>query len=156
MSLRTFSLAFTLLAMVALPRAARADFAIGGFLGDPTGLDLKFGVERRGALDIVVGSAGLHDLGDDFYGHLTYLVTPFIGHGDSVLVPFRLGIGAAFFEYANDVDVGVRFPLEVGLRFRSAPLEIYGELALLVTFIRPNNNYDLTSLQGGVGIRFYF
>jgi hypothetical protein len=134
---------------------ARADFAIGGFLGDPTGLDLKFGVANRSALDILVGWYGYHNQFDyDGYAHLTYLVTPVVGHGDSVIVPLRLGIGVAVFGVTNDVDVGVRFPLEVGLKFRSAPLEIYGELALMLAFVHPN--YSFVDVQGGVGLRFYF
>jgi hypothetical protein len=144
----------------ATPRAAHADASLGGFIGDPTGIDLKLGVERRGALDILVGSSDYHDFGGALYGHLTYLVTPFIGRGESVLVPLRVGIGGAFFDHAtagdDRFDIGVRFPLEVAIRFRTAPLEIYGEIALLVTFLRPDDNIDLTSLQGGIGVRFYF
>ena len=85
------------------------------------------------------------------YGHLTYLVTPVVGHGRSVWVPLRLGIGVAVFDTA-DTNVAVRAPLEVGLMFRSTPLELYGEIALFVPFVR---NAD-AELQGGIGLRFYF
>jgi hypothetical protein len=142
------------LAMVVATQTARADVAIGGFFGDPTGFDLKIGMAQRSALDLVLGWYDVRGLGEGGYGHLTYLVTPLVGHGESVLVPLRLGIGGAVFGNSNDIDVGVRFPLEVGLRFRRVPLEIYGEIALLLAFIHPR--YDLVDLQGGIGIRFYF
>ena len=83
-----------------------------------------------------------------------YLVTPVVGQGDSVIVPLRLGIGAAVFGDSNNIDFGVRFPLELGLRFRSAPLEIYGEIALMLAFVHPD--YSFVEVQGGIGVRFYF
>src|SRR5262249_39849941 len=125
-----------LIACLLVSSTARADFALGGFLGDPTGLDLKFGIANRSSLDLLVGWYGYHRGFDyDGYAHLTYLVTPIVGQGSSVLVPLRLGVGVAVFGVTNNVDVGVRFPLEVGLRFRSAPLEIYGEIALMLAFV---------------------
>ena len=145
-----------IIALLCAARTARADFAIGGFFGDPTGLDLKLGLAPHSGLDIVAGwRDGYRHIGDDGYVHVTYLVTPVVAHGDSVIVPLRLGIGGAVFGPNGDnIDVGVRFPLEIGLRFRRAPLEIYGEIALLVAFIHPA--YDLVEGQGGLGIRFYF
>ncbi len=143
------------IAMLLSVHSARADVAIGGFFGDPSGLDLKFGLAPRSSLDVLAGWYDFRGLGNGGYAHITYLVTPVVGHGDSVLVPLRLGIGGAVFgDNSNNIDVGVRFPLEVGLRFRRAPLEIYGEIALLVAFVHPR--YDLIDGQGGLGIRFYF
>lgn len=144
------------IAMLCAARTARADFGIGGFFGDPTGLDIKLGLAPRSGLDLLVGwRDGYRYVGDGGYVHLTYLVTPLVAHGDSVLVPLRLGIGGCVFgPDGNNINVGVRFPLEVGLRFRRAPLEIYGEIALLVAFLHPR--YDVVQGQGGLGIRFYF
>lgn len=149
-------LAIAIAFVLAATRGARADVALGGFLGEPTGLDLKLGLAQHSAIDIVLGWITYRDFGGGPYGHLTYLVTPVVGHGSSVLVPLRLGIGVAVFEPSNDIDVAVRFPLEVGIRFRTAPLEIYGELALKVTLVHPNDNYPDADLDGGIGLRFYF
>ncbi len=146
-----------LIAVLCVSTSARADFALGGFFGDPTGLDLKFGLARRSSLDVLLGWYGYYDNRFNTgagYGHLTYLVTPIVGEGSSVLVPLRLGIGGALFGDSNNLDFGVRFPLELGLRFRTAPLEIYGEIALLIAFVHPN--YSFWDSQGGIGIRFYF
>jgi hypothetical protein len=150
-----------LIAVLFAASPARADFAIGGFLGDPTGLDLKFGIANRSALDLLIGWYGWYGYRGPFvdagYVHLTYLVTPLVGHGDAVLVPLRLGIGGAVFgDPNNDVNIGIRFPLEVGLRFKRAPLEIYGEIALMLAFYHPNDVYALVEGQGGIGLRFYF
>jgi hypothetical protein len=135
---------------VGAPGQARADVGLGLFLGEPTGLDLKLDLQRRSALDIVLGFSTFRD-GRADYGHLTYLLTPVIGHGRSVSVPLRLGIGVAVFD-TNDTNVAVRAPLEIGLMFHSVPLELYGEIALFVPFVR---NVD-AELQGGIGLRFYF
>jgi hypothetical protein len=148
-------LILALLVMLA-PATARADVGIGIFLGEPTGLDLKFGLASRSALDIVVGESSFRE-GRLSYGHLTYLITPFFGRGESVLIPLRLGIGAAMFGILDDdVNVGVRVPFEVGIRFRNNPLEIYGEIALLLVVVDENDNNKFTNVQGGIGLRFYF
>lgn len=150
-------LVFALL-LIAVPTAtARAEgFGIGFFLGKPTGLDLKVDLQRRSALDIVLGLYTFRERGGPTYAHLTYLVTPFIGQGQTVRVPLRLGIGGAVYGNSNDVNLGVRVPLEVGLLFRRTPLEIYGEIALLLTLLDDNDNFDRLDVQGGGGLRFYF
>ncbi len=145
------------LALLVLPvTAARAEgFGIGFFLGEPTGLDLKIDLQQRSALDVVLGITSLRNR-DPLYAHLTYLVTPFVGQGQAVRVPLRLGIGAAMYGRGDDINAGVRVPVELGLWFRRTPLEIYGELALLLTLIDDNDNYNRLDLQGGGGLRFYF
>lgn len=133
---------------------AHADFGLGLFLGDPTGLDLKIGLGNRSALDLVLGINTYRD-GRVNYGHLTYLVTPLVAHGDSVLVPLRFGIGGALFGTSNDIRFAVRAPFELALRFRRTPLEFYGELALALVFGTPNDSLVL-DLQGGLGFRVFF
>jgi hypothetical protein len=147
-------LVITLLLMLAIPTPARAEVGLGVFLGEPTGLDVKFDLQRRSALDLVLGWYGYQRYRHTGYGHLTYLYTPFVGAGSSIVVPLRIGIGGAFYGNENNTNVGVRVPLELGLRFRRTPLEIYGEIAVLITLIN-DNNYDDVDVQGGVGLRFY-
>lgn len=143
------ALAFSL-ALAANAAPARADFALGFFLGNPTGLDLKLGLSERSGLDVVLGINQLDAPRVD-YGHLTYLVTPLVAQANSIVVPVRVGIGGALFGDSNDLQFGLRVPAELALRLRSTPLEFYGEVALMLVF----NNADL-DLQGGGGIRFYF
>jgi len=161
MSTRNLLLAVLVVVGVAgAPAVARAEgFGLGIFLGQPTGLDLKIDLARRSALDIVLGFSRLDD-DSAHYAHVTYLVTPFAANGRSVVVPFRLGVGGVFYDGAGDfgdeINIGVRAPLQIGLMFRRAPFEIYGEIAIKITFVDDNDNNDDVDADGGVGFRFYF
>lgn len=144
--------------MLAIAAPARADVGLGVFVGEPTGIDLKLGLSSRSGLDLLIGWDTYHD-NHDHYGHLTYLITPFVGVGDAILVPLRLGIGGAIYDdgdFNRGTNVAVRLPAQIGLRFRRTPIEIYGEVALKITFIDENDNNDTVDLDGGMGIRFYF
>ncbi len=149
------ALAFAALAHSSSP--ARAEVGLGLFVGEPFGLDLKLDLQRRSALDIVLGATTVRE-GRANYGHVTYLITAVVGRGRSVLVPLRLGIGGAFYDgggdFADEVNLAVRAPLQLGLRLRSSPLEFYGEIAIKVTFVDENdNNGDAIDLDGGIGLR---
>ena len=144
-----FGIVFT-----ARPSQARADFGLGLFLGEPTGLDLKFGMGNRNALDIVLGYTTFDDARTG-YGHVTYLVTPLVAQGSSVLVPLRLGVGAALYGPSGDIGFAIRAPLEVAIRLRTTPLEFYGELALALELVGVRSDPNL-DVQGGLGFRVYF
>jgi hypothetical protein len=155
---RVLSLAALALAAVAHQSSpARAEVGLGLFVGEPFGLDIKLDLQRNSALDILLGATSFRD-GRGNYGHVTYLITPLVSRGRSVLVPLRLGIGGAFYDgggdFADDVNLAVRVPLQIGLRLRSSPLEFYGEIALKVTFYDEyDNNGDALDLDGGIGLR---
>ena len=152
------------LAALAIATPASADVGIGAFIGEPTGLDLKLGLSRRSALDLLFGWYSHWDnrdrIDDGAYAHVTYLVTPLVTTGNSVIVPLRVGIGAALFDDAGrfdqDLHVALRFPLQIGLMFRRSPLELYGEIALKATIIDPGADHRFLDLDGGIGLRFYF
>lgn len=151
-----------ILAVLAISAApARAEVGVGVFVGEPTGLDVKLGLSRKSALDLLFGWYSHYDhFNDGAYGHVTYLVQPLVSYGDSVIVPLRVGIGIAVFDDAGrfdqDIHVAARVPFEVALMFRSAPIEIYGEIALKMTFVDPGADHRFIDLDGGIGIRFYF
>jgi hypothetical protein len=138
----------------ARPSSARADFGLGLFLGEPTGIDLKFGMGNRSALDIVLGYTTFDDARTG-YGHVTYLVTPLVAQGNSVLVPLRLGVGAALYGPSGDIGFAIRGPLEIAIRMRTAPLEFYGEIALALELFGVHRDPNL-DVQGGLGFRVYF
>jgi hypothetical protein len=162
MGIKKLVLLATLL-FVSAPSSARAEVGLGVFIGEPTGLDIKLDLAARSAIDIVIGyySHWDHYDTDGAYGHVTYLVTPMVGHGRSVLVPLRVGIGFAVFDeygrFDDDLNLAARVPFELGLRFRRTPLELYFELAIKVTFL-DGEPYDhrTVDLDGGLGLRFYF
>lgn len=143
---------------------ARAEVGIGAFLGEPTGLDLKLGLSHNSALDILFGWYSHWNnrdgINDGAYAHVTYLVTPMVSSGQSVIVPLRLGIGGAIFDdgghFDDDLNLAVRVPFEVALVFRNAPLEFYGEVALKMTVVDGDNDHPFVDLDGGIGLRFYF
>ncbi|KAB2897612.1 MAG: hypothetical protein F9K40_12595 [Kofleriaceae bacterium] len=141
-------------------RPARAEVGVGLFVGQPTGIDLKLDLQRKTALDIVAGWKDFDDDGRDGYAHLTFLVNLGNARGRSVVVPFRLGIGGAVWDrggdFGDDVNIAVRAPFQVGIRFRRTPLEIYGEVALVLVFIDENDNEDNVDADGGIGLRVYF
>jgi hypothetical protein len=141
--------------VVARPAPARADFGLGLFLGEPTGVDFKIGVGNRSGLDLLLGFDTLRS-GRGNYGHVTYLVTPLVGQGSSVLVPLRIGVGAALYGTSDDIDFAIRAPLEIALRLRSSPLEFYGEIAALLTLFDPDRDALQLDLQGGAGFRLFF
>jgi hypothetical protein len=151
-------LIITALLVIAAPTTARADIGIGLFVGEPLGFDLKIDIERRQSLDLLFGVVSVRNgLRDASYAHLTYLLTPFVGHGRSVVVPLRLGIGVAMFGFIEEqVNVAARTPLELAFMFRSVPLEIYGEIALKLTFVRDGDGDADLDVDGGIGLRFYF
>jgi hypothetical protein len=160
LSILMLMVAVVVMALVAAVRPARAEVGIGIFVGQPTGLDLKLDLQRKTALDIVAGWKGFEDRNHDGYAHLTFLVNLGNARGSSIVVPFRLGIGGAVWDrggdFGDDINVAVRAPFEVGIRFRRTPLEIYGEVALVLVLLDENDNEDNVDADGGVGLRIYF
>jgi hypothetical protein len=147
-----------LVVMLALAAPASADVGLGVFVGEPTGLDLKIGLSARGGLDMVFGWDTFRD-SRDHYAHVTYLATLAVGHGNSVIVPIRLGLGGAIYDdgsFDNGTNLAVRAPLQIGLKFRHSPIEVYGEVALKLTFYDEHDNRDDVDLDGGIGFRVYF
>ena len=144
-----------LLLVAAFKSTSRAEaIGIGLFLGEPSGLDLKVGLSAKSSIDIVIGQTSFRENRTD-YAHVTWLLTPFVARGRSVLVPFRIGIGAAAIGVVDDnAHAAVRVPLEIGFRFRRTPIEIYGEVAIKGVFVE--EDFIRFDVDGGIGIRFYF
>lgn len=138
--------------------SAKAEVGLGLFVGAPIGLDLKLDIAPRASVDLLFGWSNIPRADRSHYAHITFLGTPFVSYGESIVVPLRLGVGIAVYDddAFNTADVAVRAPLELALKFRRTPLEIYGEIAAEITFVDNFAQNDFFDVQGGVGIRVYF
>ena len=136
----------SLLLLLALAAAApaQAQLGVGGQLGTPTGLALKFG-DGRGAVLVAVG----WDLDDavEVEGH--YLLRDRRLSGSSSNVRVFYGPGA-FIRTAND-NTAAGLSLGVGLAAPLVPeLEVYGLLSPRLQLI-DETDFDL---GGALGLRF--
>ena len=130
-------------AAVLLAVPAQAQFAIGGQVGDPTGLALKFG-SGSGALLLAVG----WDLDDSISAEGHYLLRNRRLQGSDTNL--RLFYGPGVFVRSNDNNTNLGVSLGVGLEANLArEIEIYG---LLSPRLRLVEDTDF-ELGGGVGLR---
>lgn len=140
------------------PAPARAEggpFGLGIIVGQPTGVT---GAYRLGGNTAIDGAVGL-DVFDDrhFYLHATFLfVLPNLLSGGSVGLSPYLGPGGFISDRGKGdgsrVGLGVRAPFGLSLDFRRAPLQIFGEFAVVLPLIP---DPDL-GIGGAVGFRYYF
>jgi hypothetical protein len=135
---------------------------IGLILLQPTGLSLELKLSSATALDFAIG---LNDFDNDdgAYFHFDYLVyLADLARGGSVAVPFYLGVGLALWDYDDrfdnndNLDGALRIPFGLAIAFRTAPVQIFAELAIRLQFIDENDNNDNVDLTGALGFRVYF
>ena len=139
--MRLLSLALLLLAAP----AASAQFAIGGQVGDPTGLSLKFG-DGSGALIVAVGwdLDGFDSVSAE--GHYVLRARPLRGTR-AVSLFYGPGIFVRDSE-ASDTDLGVS--IGVGLEGDIAQdFELYGLLSPRLQLVDETD----FELGGGIGLR---
>ena len=128
---------------------------IGICLPEPSGFTLEAYVSHSTAIDFVIGWDTFNNRNG--YGHLDYLVMPVdLARGGSVSVPLYLGIGGWLIDAGGDLYFGARVPFGLALNFRSAPLQIFGELALKIILASPHDPGDRLDLDGDVGFRIFF
>ena len=144
---RPLALAALLLALGPLAPEARAQFGIGGQIGDPTGVSLAFG-SGSGAVLLAAG----WDLGDDselsLEGHYVLRAQRIQGEADLALF---YGPGV-FIRTREDRDpaAGVSFGLGLSLA-ATRDVEIYGLISPRLQLIDETD----FELGGGVGVRLY-
>ncbi len=129
------------LALVLLAGPAHAQLAIGGQLGDPTGLSLKFGA-GPGALALAVG----WDLDDSVSAEGHYLLSVRRVQGADV----DLFYGPGAFVQSGDDDTNLGVSLGVGLETSlTREIELYGLVSPRLRLVE-DTDFDL---GGGVGVR---
>jgi hypothetical protein len=177
--LRILTGAFAVLALVLLLAPGRAEarryyggnidgepgnstFGIGLMVLQPTALSMELKLSPRTALDFAIGLNDFDD-GDGAYFHFDYLVyLADLSRGGSVAVPFYLGVGLALwdrndrFDDNDNLNGALRIPFGLAIAFRTAPVQIFAELAIRLQFIDENDNDDDVDLTGAIGFRIYF
>jgi hypothetical protein len=136
--------------------ARHGGVGLGVMVGEPTAITLQGWVSHNTAIDIAIGEADFHLDNNVFYAHLEYCVMPFdLARGGSVSVPLYLGIGAVFEDDHDYLFFGARAPLGIQFNFRSAPLQLFAEVALVV-WVAEGYDRDRLDVDGGGGFRIFF
>ncbi len=134
----------TLLSLLLLAPAASAQLAIGGQVGDPTGLSLKFGA-GPGALLFGVG----WDLNESISAEGHYVLSANRLNGTRSDVRLFYGPGA-FLQSSENSDVRFGVSLGVGLEaLLTDDIEIYGLVSPRLQLVE-ETDFDL---GGGIGLR---
>lgn len=140
------------------------DFGFGITLGEPTGLTAKLWTNKENAFVFSLGNSYLGNLriGADYLWHFnafkSRIVNMYAGPGLAV------GIGESggwwyhnknkdwYKESDDDLGLGVRGVFGINVVPKNTPLEIFGEIGVMVGFL-PGT---FTNVEGAIGIRYYF
>ncbi len=149
-----FSLALLAVSLVMINPAAaqsRGGVGIGGQIGDPSGVTLKFATSRGYALDFLAA----WDLNDDFFFlNVHALYERSLGTEPGLNFFFGPGGFVGFFDgngRGND-DAVVGISGTFGVNYYIDRFELFAQLTPRLALI-PETDGDL---GGGVGVRFYF
>lgn len=159
------TLKFKILSIIVVtlfPFSSFADLGVGLILGQPTGLSAIYKPSKSLGYDLALAWS-FSDHHESAYLHANRL---WIQNGglrlDSLAMDFYYGAGVRLITYdtgyrghgVDDPDylLGVRAPIGISYQFKKPPIELFGELALILNLI------DSTSvdIDGGIGIRIHF
>ena len=138
-------------------------FGLGLSLGEPAGVNAKYWIDNKSAIDMAIGYGFFPYHGAALFADYVYHVFTLVKAGE---VPFNLlfymGVGAklGFWRYhrhdkdKDGVGLGIRIPFGVTMLFTSAPFDLFLEITPSMAFITPEPFYfDFDACLGG---RFYF
>ena len=128
--------------------AQRGPFGIGGQVGDPTGLALKF-ASGRSAFDLAAG----WDLDDYLFvqGHLLLRERRFPGATTDLRYFYGPGLFLAARDRGGDDDLAFGFNFNAGISYYVDAFEFFGQLTPRLQLV-DDTDFDL---GGGLGVRFY-
>ena len=148
-------------AMFAARAPARAEggpFGLGLILGSPTGVSAKLYLNKRNAIDFALGFAFLNRRG--IAVHADYLWHPvMLATDEAFFLPLYFGVGARILDHDrgsddDDFHLGARVPVGILFDFKTIPLDVFLEVALVVDIIKDHG--DVIDLNAGIGARYYF
>ena len=146
-----------LLAVVSASASAQDKFGLGVIVGEPTGLSLKYWLDKEYAIDGAAAWSFAEN--DSFQIHADYLIHDYeLLNSDDL--PFYYGLGARLKfkdndgrgRNRNDAIFGIRVPLGVTYLFEDAPLDLFFELVPILD-LSPDVELDINA---AIGLRFYF
>lgn len=137
------------------PLIKAESFGIGAVIGDPTGVSAKMWLSKTTAIDgafawSMGGPNAIHVQSDYLLHELSLF------HLGSLPMNLYYGAGARISSYSGNkktgLGIGARAPLGVAYQFKRQPIELFGELALVLE-LTP----DTAALVNlGIGGRYYF
>ncbi len=153
-----------LLSFPILAHAGEKGFGVGMIVGEPTGVTVKKWL--TGSSAIVV--SGAYSFGGDdelriqadYLMHNFKLLRELVPRSARSRFSLYYGIGARMRidditegkVFDDDVDLGIRFPLGIGYRFREAPLGVFLEFVPVLD-VSPDSEWIWRS---AFGVRYYF
>jgi hypothetical protein len=130
----------------------RGPFGLGVILGEPTGVDLKYFVSERNAVEGALawslsGNNEFHIQADYLYHFYDWIK---VKEG---LLPVFIGVGGRieFRENADDL-FGIRVPVGLSYEFAEGMFDVFGEIVPILE-LAPDTDFDL---EGAIGIRIWF
>jgi hypothetical protein len=133
------------------------DFGIGVIIGEPTGLSLKYWLDKEHAVD--GAAAWSYSENDSFQLHSDYLIHNYDWLEDDQL-PVYYGVGARL-KFKDDdgrgrnrkhAIFGIRAPVGVTYLFDDEPVDLFFELVPVLD-LSPEVELDINA---ALGLRFYF
>lgn len=154
--MKKFFAYLTPLVLLLFFQSAKAEFAVGAVLGDPTGLSGRAAIDGQHSVDAALAYnsgnySGLHI-------HMSYLrdrARTFATTEGPIELYYGLGVRLISVDkgkYDGDTMIGPRAPLGLLYNFKNPNVEVFGEIALALDIV-PRTDVDL---DVGVGVRLRF
>lgn len=131
--------------------AQSSGFGIGIIAGKPTGLSAKYWTTSSTAFDFGLGYS--FEKNSRMYLHTDYLFHSknIFNSAENFSLYYGPGARLRLVEYGSS-RLGIRFDVGIVWIPRNAPVDVFFEIAPLMDII-PETTF---SLNGGIGVRFYF
>ncbi len=127
-------------------------FGAGIIIGEPTGFSFKGWVSETNAID--AGVAWSFSSPSSFHLHADYLWHAFHIFKTTEILPLYYGVGGRLKagDGHDDTHVGVRVVVGLDYIFKTAPVDLFVEVAPILDFA-PRTELNG---NGGIGVRFWF